>query len=91
MQLSAFPALHSGIAQWRSSTLTSRATILSVSGPSEGVDEVQVGVHEPCGVLQLWVMADVLVQYGYCGSLDQFPKQRERGRAQKKFRKDIYA
>lgn len=73
VQLFAFPAQHWGIAQWRS------LTVRFQKGPwlSEGVDEVQIGVHEACGVLELWVVADVLIQYGHCGSLDQFPKQRK--------------
>lgn len=40
---------------------------------SEGVDEVQVCVQEACRILQLWIVADVVIQHRHRGHGKHLP------------------
>jgi len=40
---------------------------------SEGVDEVQIRIQEACRILQLWIVANVVVQHRHCGHGKHLP------------------
>lgn len=41
--------------------------------PSERVNKIEIRIEEASGIFQLRVVADVFVQNGDCGPLDQLP------------------
>lgn len=53
-------------------SLTHKRRELSCSS-SEGVDEVQICVQEACRILQLWIVANVVVQHRHRGHGKHLP------------------